>query len=189
MPDDVIIDKEFKGVDFREEPLFGEYVDCRFVNCCFQEADLTGLGFDGCLFEGCDLTLVKVRDTAFRNVLFLHSKLLGVRFEYCNPFGLLFGFTDCLLNLSSFFRLKIAGTSFIRCQLVEVDFADTDLSGAVFEECNLSGAVFEHTNLEKADFRTAVGYVIHPETNRVKKAKFSSAGLAGLLLRYGIEIE
>jgi hypothetical protein len=43
--------------------------------------------------------------------------------------------------------------------------------------------------LEKADFRTAFNYSINPETNRIKKAKFSKEGLNGLLDKYDIEIE
>jgi hypothetical protein len=43
--------------------------------------------------------------------------------------------------------------------------------------------------LEKADFRTSYNYSINPEVNRIKKAKFSTAGIAGLLCKYDIEIE
>jgi len=181
--------KEFKRIDFRTESLAVEYADCLFENCHFQEVDLSGISFDNCRFEGCDLSLAKVRDTAFREIRFSNCKLLGIRFEYGNTFGLSLDFTGCLLNFASFFRLKLKETVFKNCQLVETDFAETDLSGAVFDECDLAGATFDHTNLEKADFRTAVNYIIHPESNRIKKAKFSAAGLAGLLTGYGIEIE
>jgi fluoroquinolone resistance protein len=43
--------------------------------------------------------------------------------------------------------------------------------------------------LEKADFRTSNGYSIDPEMNRIKKAKFSLEGVAGLLDKYDIEVE
>jgi uncharacterized protein YjbI with pentapeptide repeats len=59
----------------------------------------------------------------------------------------------------------------------------------VFDNCNLTGAAFDNTTLEKADFRTAHNYSVDPERNRVKKARFSIQGLAGLLNRYDIEIE
>ncbi|MCC6186899.1 MAG: pentapeptide repeat-containing protein, partial [Chitinophagaceae bacterium] len=42
--------------------------------------------------------------------------------------------------------------------------------------------------LEKTDFRSAYNYSIHPERNRIKKAKFAQAGLAGLLQHYDIVI-
>jgi hypothetical protein len=43
--------------------------------------------------------------------------------------------------------------------------------------------------LEKADIRTSHNYTIDPEKNKVKKAKFSIHGIAGLLDKYDIEIE
>jgi hypothetical protein len=49
-------------------------------------------------------------------------------------------------------------------------------------------SIFENTLLEKADLRTAFNYSIDPEMNRVKKAKFSIAGVTGLLDKYDIEI-
>ena len=51
------------------------------------------------------------------------------------------------------------------------------------------GAAFENTILEKADFRTSFNYSIDPGKNRIKKAKFSLAGIAGLLEKYDIEID
>jgi uncharacterized protein YjbI with pentapeptide repeats len=78
---------------------------------------------------------------------------------------------------------------FIGCSLVEVDFATADLSGAVFDKSNLSMAVFKQTNLENADFRAAENYALDPAENRMKKAKFSASGLAGLLSKYNLVIE
>jgi hypothetical protein len=37
--------------------------------------------------------------------------------------------------------------------------------------------------------RTSYNYSINPEVNRIKKAKFSTTGIAGLLHKYDIEIE
>ena len=73
-------------------------------------------------------------------------------------------------------------------QLQEVDFVEADLSGAVFDNCNLERAAFERSNLEKADFRTAYHYSIDPDLNKLKKTKFSTLGLSGLLDKYDIEI-
>ena len=81
------------------------------------------------------------------------------------------------------------GTTFKNCSLREVDFTEAELSGSLFLECDLSDAKFEHTNLEKSDFTTALHYVIDPELNRIKGAKFSISGLSGLLIRYDIVIE
>jgi len=50
-------------------------------------------------------------------------------------------------------------------------------------------AVFENTILEGADFRSATNYSINPAKNKIKKAKFSSDGIRGLLDSYAILIE
>ena len=50
-------------------------------------------------------------------------------------------------------------------------------------------AIFDKTLLEKSDFRKAFNYTIDPETNRIKKAKFSLHSISGLLVKYDIEIE
>ena len=80
-------------------------------------------------------------------------------------------------------------TNFIDCSIKEVDFAETDLSMAVFKNSDLFNTSFMRTNLEKADFRSAFNYSIDPELTKIKKAKFSSDGLSGLLTKYQIDIE
>ena len=69
-----------------------------------------------------------------------------------------------------------------------MDFTEADLNNASFDNCDLIGAKFEKTNLEKADLSTSFNYSIDPELNRIKKAKFSIDGIAGLLDKYDIEI-
>lgn len=112
----------------------------------------------------------------------------GLHFEACNPFLLEYQFTQCVLNLSSFYQTKSKKTSFQNCTLHEVDFTEADFSEAKFDTCDLAGALFDRTVLEKADFRSAINYTISPALNRLKKAKFSQDGLAGLLSDIGIEI-
>jgi uncharacterized protein YjbI with pentapeptide repeats len=73
--------------------------------------------------------------------------------------------------------------------LQDVDFAEADLTAAVFDNCNLIQAIFDRTILEKADLLTSYNYFIDPETNNIKKAKFSIDGVIGLLAKYDITIE
>jgi uncharacterized protein YjbI with pentapeptide repeats len=115
--------------------------------------------------------------------------MLGLKFESCNEFALSFSFENCILNFSTFYKTKIKKTQFKNCQLQEVDFTEADLSGARFENCDLLRAFFSSTNLESANFRTAFNYAIDPESNRMKKAKFSLLGLSGLLEKYKLDIE
>ena len=73
--------------------------------------------------------------------------------------------------------------------MLDTDFTDADLSGALFFHCELTDARFLHSKLERADFRTAAGFQIDPEQNRMKGARFSREGLTGLLSKYELNIE
>jgi uncharacterized protein YjbI with pentapeptide repeats len=70
-----------------------------------------------------------------------------------------------------------------------VDFSEADLTDAVFQNCNVEQSIFNNTILERTDFKTAYNFSIDPEMNKIRKAKFSSIGLKGLLDKYDIEIE
>jgi len=115
--------------------------------------------------------------------------MLGMRFDLCNPFLLSFSFDNCQLDHSSFYGTKIKKTRFKSSKLSEVDFTGCELSESVFQDCDLDRAIFENTHLEKADLRSAFNYSIDPEKNRIRKAKFSVQGVAGLLDKFDIIIE
>jgi len=112
-----------------------------------------------------------------------------LRFENCSDFLFSVHFEGCNLNLSTFFKKSLKKTRFINCTLQETDFTESILSGAVFDSCDLTRALFIHANLEMADFSTSFNFSIDPEMNRMKKAKFSLAGVVGLLHKYDIDVE
>ena len=91
--------------------------------------------------------------------------------------------------MASFYKLRLKGTSFKNCSLAEVDFSGADLTRSTFANCDLGRAIFARTVLEKADLVSSYNYSIDPETNRIKKARFSLPGIIGLLNKYDIEIE
>jgi uncharacterized protein YjbI with pentapeptide repeats len=97
-----------------------------------------------------------------------------------------FSFDNCTLDHSSFYKRKIQKTSFKDSQLHETDFTKCDLSGSVFDNCDLERTVFINSIIEETDFRTSYNYTIDPEMNKIKKAKFSRDGAAGLLSKYDI---
>lgn len=166
-----------------------EYDNCTFIGCDLSNTNLSGTTFLECHFKGCNLSTALVRNTSFKEVTFTDCKLLGVNFSECNDFLLALSFSNCLLNLSSFFQLKLPSTNFQNCSLHETDFIETDLSKAVFDNCDMYRAVFENSNLEKADFRSSYNFIIDPERNKLKRALFSTTGIAGLLQGYDIIIE
>ena len=185
MQNSYIADQTFEKISVLEP---GEYDHCIFKNCAFESADFKNFKFLDCRFETCNVSLVQWSGACLQKVHFADCKMQGLRFEACNPFLFEVSFERCSLNLSSFYQVKTKGTSFLRCQLQEVDFTEAHFPKAIFDNCDLSGALFDHTNLMEADFRTAHSYEINPSINQIKKAKFSSDGLAGLLQSFGISI-
>lgn len=183
-------DKTFEGIDFTEKTsLKREFDNCIFINCNFSKADLSNDDFMDCHFKGCNLSLAMVGNTGIKNIKFTDCKMTGIDFSRCNNFNFSVYFEKCPLDYSSFFQKKMKKTSFIDCSLKETDFTETDLTNAIFKNCDLLNASFTGTILEKADFRTARNYALDPEMNKIKKAKFSFPGIAGLLSKYDIDIE
>jgi fluoroquinolone resistance protein len=182
--------REFTNIKASQIPLeAGEYEDCSFKSCDFSDSDLSNMVFLNCEFRSCNFSMTNLDQASMIDLKFNGCKILGIRFEECNQLisGLLF--ENCSINLSSFCKLKLKNTIFRNSQVNESDFTGTDLSESVFEKCDLSGSVFDHTNLSKVDFRTAFNYSIDPEKNFIKKARFSTQGIRGLLDKYEIEIE
>ncbi len=189
MTDTYIESQLFESIDFAVTPLpFGEYDDCTFINCNFGNANLNGFKLIACTFTDCNLSMAQTTKATLRDVKFIGCKIMGLHFESCDQFIFSVSFNNCILNLSSFYKMKMKKMIFHNCTMHEVDFTETDLSAGAFENCDLSGVKFERTNLEKTDFRTAINYSFDPELNKIKKARFSVMGISGLLAKYGIEI-
>jgi fluoroquinolone resistance protein len=132
---------------------------------------------------------VKTIKTTLNGTIFQECKILGVSFENCQESLFQVKFEKCILNFSSFFKRNLKKIAFRYCTMQETDFTNADLTSAIFDHCDLTNAKFEQTILEKADLRSAFNYSINPEINRIKKAKFSLQGIAGLLDKYDIVIE
>lgn len=166
-----------------------EFDSCTFQNCDFSNAELLNNDFVNCTFENCNFALTKLTGSGMKDVQFIGCKLVGINFDSCSDFLFSVKFQECILDYSSFADKKMKKTVFSGCSLKEVDFSTADLIGTVFQNCDLYHAVFQRTNLEKADFRTATNYSFDPEANKIRKAKFSYSGIAGLLAKYNIDIE
>jgi uncharacterized protein YjbI with pentapeptide repeats len=134
------------------------------------------------------LSGAKVNGAAFRDTRFSDCKLMGVQFTLHNDKLFHAHFENCNLQLSAFPKMSLKKMQFQQCNLREVDFTSAELPEASFDGCDLLGATFVDSNLEKADFRNAVNVALDPDQNRIKKAKFSRDGLAGLLQKYQIEV-
>jgi len=166
-----------------------EFDGCVFRNCDFSNTVFTECTFIDCEFLDCNLSMAKLPGTGLKTVAFIQSKLLGIRFDECNDFLFAVNFRDSLLDYSWFTAKKMQKTAFINTSLKGVNFANADLTASVFDNTNLEGAIFDETVLVSSDFTTAYNFRIDPEQNPMKKAKFSTAGIVGLLDKYDIKIE
>ena len=186
----LIEQQDFKNKNFTTTLLEkAEYDDCTFLNCDFSNTNLSNVIFIDCTFKTCNFSNTILNQTSFRAVHFEDSKLIGVPFNMCNNFLLAFNFTNCTLNFSSFYNLKIKNSTFNNCNLLEVDFTETDATQSIFENCNFKHAQFNRSILEKVDFRGSKNFIIHPGDNKITKAKFLKEDLIGLLQYYNIIIE
>ncbi|GAA4271754.1 pentapeptide repeat-containing protein [Aquimarina gracilis] len=185
-----ILDQTFENQNFSGKKLLAkEYDNCTFANCDFTEANMSVVTFLECTFDTCNFGATMLKETSFQEVIFKDCKMLGSDFTSCNDFMFSVRFDHCNLEYSSFSGFAMKNTMFTSCSLKEVDFTDTDITGSVFADCNLKNAIFENTIAENVDFRTAKHFIIDPEKNRLKKAKFSTTGLEGLLRKYNLNIE
>jgi len=166
-----------------------EWEECLFVDCNFAEADLRHKRFIDCRFERCNLALATLTGTGMQGAHFVECKLTGVQFAACQDMLFGVGFDQCQLHYASFAGKKLRGTRFQNCSCTEADFTQADLTNAVFEYTTLSRAIFHHTQFNGADFTTATDFVIDPENNPLRQARFTVAGLVGLVSKYGVVVE
>lgn len=189
MPVTHAFQQQYKDGDFQQSGRPEEFEECTFTNCTLAEADLAGTKFIDCTFDQCDLSLANIKDSAWQDVRFTGSKLLGLRFDQCNAFLLALEFESCQLDFSSFAGLRFRHIRFAGCKMTEVDFTLADLKGVEFSDCDLSRAIFDRTLLESADFRTARNFTIDPEKNFLRGARFAVPEALRLLDKYDLRID
>lgn len=186
-PSPKIYHELFVKTDFSTARLAAEYESVEFRSCNFT--DISGVNFTDCLFTACNLSNASVAKCKMQDIRFADCKLIGINFYETHDFGFAVHFENCLLDFASFDHKKMNQSSFSNCRLHGVNFSQTDLSKATMGNCDLLDAIFANTNLSGIDFTTNRNFTIDPQLNLVKKAKFSSAGLAGLLTRFDLIIE
>ncbi|HWZ03880.1 MAG TPA: pentapeptide repeat-containing protein [Mucilaginibacter sp.] len=187
---EIIEDKIFAKVT--AEAITGRkrtFENCKFINCDFSYADIAGVVFMECQFEGCNLSLIKLTEAGLQNITFKDCKLSGADFSKSRDFLFEVNFNNCILDNAIFYKKKNKGAKFTDCSLVETDFTEADLTDVQFINCNLNRAFFNRTTLKNADLRTSYNFIIDPDINMLKKARFSVHGLPGLLAKYDIRIE
>ncbi|MBI9102486.1 MAG: pentapeptide repeat-containing protein [Spirochaetales bacterium] len=176
---------DFEEIDIRDV----SFERCKFSSCLFNEISMADTIFTGCIFEKCSIVLARLENTTFNDVLFKGCKMIGLDFTKANDFLMTMAFDETILDNIYFFDKKIRKTNFINCRIKNSDFTRVDLSGSDFTESLFEHVTFSQCKLEKADFRSARGYQIDPETNNLKKARFTLPEAQSFLAYLGINIE
>jgi uncharacterized protein YjbI with pentapeptide repeats len=183
-------DEIFNNNNYAEQEITQtEFDHCTFVNCDFSNGKLAGCKLISCSFTNCNLSMTKLTGCQMNDITFTDCKLLGVNFSECVDFLFIVQFERCVLDYASFVKKKMVKTLFSGSSLRSVDLTECDLTKSKFIDTDLLNAQFHHTTLKEADLLTATGYSIDPETNNIRKAKFSLHSVSGLLHKYDIIIE
>lgn len=187
--------KSQHGMIFERVPFPARSLDetelegCKFRSCDLSGHVITSADFVDCRFETCNLANFVPAHCGMKQVTFVDCKLVGVDFTKCSEFAFAVAFERCNLDYARFTKMPLKATTFDGCSLREASFAEANLTKARFIDCDLDRATFHRTVLTQADFRSATNFAIDPEANRIGKARFSRAGLAGLLGKYDLQIE
>ena len=185
-----IIDEQINNKNYSlQEIMYLDFERCTFTNCDFTEADFLGVAFTDCIFISCNFIEAKINYVSLRDASFTGCNFTSVNFTMVDSLLFSVEFKDCILDYAKFYTLKLKGTLFANCSLTAADFMNSDLTDVVFDNCNLHKSVFSATIANKADFTTSYNFIIDPEKNKLKKAKFSQAGLKGLLEKYDLIIK
>jgi fluoroquinolone resistance protein len=168
------------------------FENCRFKHCNFDNSKLLNCKFVDCEFIHCTLNTIVITDTMFSQVIFEHSKLMGINWATAKwpqvKLSSLINFYSCNISHSSFFCLGLAEISMQECKAHDVDFREADLSYGNFTHTDFYQSMFIKTNLMGADFSGAVNYNIDIRLNEVKKAIFNFPDAINLLHHFGIQI-
>lgn len=188
MQNKIYSDHKIIDADFSSTTLFdNSYERCTFTNCDFVECTLDSCNFDNCTFISCNLSILKIKDSTFRNVKFKNSKMVAINWSKASiPISI--GFDNCIINNSSFYQLDLRKIGITDCTAKNVDFEGTNLQGAILYNTDFEGSSFIKTNLQFADFSTSKNYYIDPRNNNIRKAKFSIPEAFSFFAALGVDL-
>lgn len=184
--------EDYRNLDLHSGELSNiEFDQCTFTQCNFAHTLFKSCLFTGCVFRNCELSLMRVINSKFSDVIFVDCKVIGVDWTKANWDSLIknpMKFEGSVLNGSSFYGLCLEELILKECEAKDVDFTGANLSESTLTYTNFSEAVFSNTNLSKANFSYAENFDIDIKTNTLKGAIFSRYDAIRLLSGLGIEL-
>lgn len=190
--------KEYVSFNFNKPVLSNQkldsisFEDCTFTNCDFSEAEFIDCQFIDCHFSQCNLSITKINNCRFTEVVFEDSKVIGIDWTKAKwpniPLFSPIKFFKCIMSDSTFMGLSLNEIVIEGCKAHEVDFREGSFCDANFTYTDFSNSLFNETNLSRSDFTEAINYQIDINRNNIKGAKFSRHEAVSLLESLGIEL-
>jgi len=185
--------QNFNDLKFSSKEMIAKVFEgCTFNKCDFSEAMFKRCKFIECHFIKCNLSVAKVGNSRFSDVVFEECKMVGVDWTTANWSSLALGspikMHKCIINDSSFFGLDMKGMVLEECKAHDVDFREGNFTEANFSHTDFANSLFNKTNLTGANFQEAVNFSIDVNVNKVIRAKFSRYEAVRLLESLGIEL-
>ena len=178
---------------FPSDSVWGDLWHARFEACVFEGVDwsgkdLRGARFEECTFVACDLSNMRTLGLGLQDVTFRESKLVGFDFASCNALGFRVHMEDCIADAVNGEATDFRNVTWKGGRAHGADFTGANLEGLAFDGVDLTGALFGQTKLAGADFRTATGWRIRPDENRIRGAKFRRDDLSGLVEGWDLDL-
>jgi len=169
-------DQRYSGLDLGDISAFqSKWVNCVFDNCDLTLADFSGSEFEKCDFAKCDLTGASFRAARIRETEFVSCKLRRVAFTGCSPLKVV-DFQNCDMRLASFYDATVEQANFIDSNLHGADMRFIEASQVTFNGsvlwgvavnigCQFWNATFDERS---AGIFTAMAARIHPDPESAK---------------------
>lgn len=164
------------------------FSECKFENCSFQKSIFKNSKLSDCSFKNSYIHLIELEGSHFQNVVFEECKVVAGEFFKCDKKFFSIFFKKSILMGCNFSDLKMKSAEFTDCKIKDCYFNNTFLIKSNFQYSDLQGTIFHHCDLSEADFRNSKNYSINPQSNIIKKIKFSSPEVLSILSFFDIQI-
>lgn len=135
--------KEIHNADFSFQQLssrqftYTTFVNCRFHQTYFDDADLTYANFRRCDLAGAHFAYAKLAHATFTDCTFANIQQAA-------------NFTAANLSYATFSGEQLVGVQFVDATLYKTNFTGANLRGANLEGAELTEVIFDDTSLDAA---------------------------------------
>ena len=187
-------DEYFDRISLEEDCLENQvFRECEFHNCQFLSSRIHRCLFRSCAFQNCVFAGVEWKFTSMVDGIFKDSICVGIDWSLLKTKTRgnepVYEAQNTFFKYCSFYQMGLKRFHFETCRFQESYFEECSMQECHLENISFDKTQFRGCDLRKADFRGAVGYVIDPQQNKLREARFSFPEVICLLDGLGISIE